>query len=136
MRSGSISIGKDGFEVAVELFCGPFATGGLRFGMKSTGNGMEFGLLKAISTLRAAKQESREISDFSPLRRRQCLAKLDDFHGFRAHKYSLAEKTAGAIRAAEGHGNEWLVAGRKVRVGTCEGSRDQETKRRAAAKPQ
>ena len=121
MRSGSISIGKDGFEVAVELFCGPFATGGLRFGMKSTGNGMEFGLLKAISTLRATQQESREISDFSPLGRRQCLAKLDDFHGFRAHKSNLAEKTAGAIRAAEGHGNEWLVAGKKVKVGTCEG---------------
>ncbi|MFM8719663.1 MAG: hypothetical protein ACKOFH_09070, partial [Chthoniobacterales bacterium] len=100
MRSGSISIGKDGFEVAVELLCGPFATGGLRFGMKSTGTGTEFGILKAVGTLRATKQESREISDFSPLCCRQCLAKLDDFHGFRAHKNSLAEKPVGAIRAA------------------------------------
>lgn len=90
MRSGSISIGKDGFEVAVELFCGPSATGGLRFGMKSTGNGTEFGILKAVGTLRTTKQESRKICDFSPLGCRQCLAKLDDFHGFRAHRKQLS----------------------------------------------
>jgi len=76
--------------------------------MKSTGNGMKFGILKAIGTLRATKKETREISDFSPLRCRQRLAKLDDFHGFRAHKNSLAEKTLGAIRAAE----RWAFRGR------------------------
>lgn len=110
MRSGSISIGKDGFEVAVELFCGPFAAGGLRFGMKSTGNGTEFGSLKAVGTLRTAKQEARKIGDFSPLCCRQRLAKLDDFHGFRAHTKNLAENTLGAIRAAEPEGSMELGA--------------------------
>ena len=114
MRSGSISIGKDGFDVAVELFCGPFAEGGLRFGMKSTGNRTEFGILKAVSTLRTTKQESRKIGDFGPLRCRQRLAKLDDFHGFRAHTSSLAEKTEEAIRAAK-RGNESLGGGLMVK---------------------
>lgn len=113
MRSGSISIGKDGFEVAVELFCGPFAAGGLRFSMKSTGNGAKLGGLKAVGVLRAAKKEAREVRDFSPLRCRQCLAELDDLHGFRAHKDSLAEKTDWAIRAAKPRWGDLQVTGKK-----------------------
>jgi hypothetical protein len=77
MRSGSISIPNDGLEVAGELFGEPFAAGGLRFGMKSAGDGTEFGGFKAVSVLRSAEQETSEVRDFRPLLRGQSLAKFD-----------------------------------------------------------
>ena len=84
----------------------------MRFGMKSAGNGTELGGLETVGTLRATKQEARKIGDFSPLCCRQCLAQLDEFHGFRAHGVRIAEKTEGAIRAKQPEA-AWRVAGKK-----------------------
>jgi hypothetical protein len=92
MRSGSISIANDGFEVAGELFGEPFAAGGLRFGMKSAGDGMKFGGFKAVSALRSAEQETSEVCDFRSLLCGQSLAKFDQFHRFRAHIADVSRK--------------------------------------------
>jgi hypothetical protein len=100
-RSGSISIAKEGFEIAFKFLGEAFAAGVLRFGMESLGGGTEFAGVESVGAGGAVEQEACEISDLRAFFSRKRLAKFDDFHGLNAHLFRLAEMMKGA-RAADG----------------------------------
>ena len=94
-RSGSISIAKEDFEIAVEFLGEAFAAGVLRFGMESLGGGAEFVVVESVGAGGAVEQEACEISDLRAFFGRKRLAKFDDFHGLSAHVFRLAEMVVG-----------------------------------------
>jgi hypothetical protein len=100
-RSGSISIAKEGLEIAVEFLGEAFAAGVLRFGMESLRGGTEFAGVESVGAGGAVEQEAGEVGDFRAFFGRKRLAKFDDFHGFSAHVLRLAEMVEGASRGEE-----------------------------------